>query len=412
MNRTLMMVLAGGRGTRMMPLTQDRTKPAVPFAGRYRLIDFVLSNLVNSGFYRVVVLTQYKSQSLSQHISRAWRLARPLDHFVEPVPAQQRTGLGWYRGSADAIFQNLNLVDDADPTDVGVFGADHVYKMDVSQMLRLHRKRGAELTIAAIPVPVAEAYQFGIMEVDAHWRVRRFVEKPTDPPTIPGRPDWCLASMGNYFFTRTALEHQVRTDATREPSDHDFGRDIIPTMLREGRAVFAYDFSQNHVPGQQERERGYWRDVGSVGSYFEASMDLVSVLPVLDLYNRQWPIRTDYHQLAPAKFVHDDIASNRVGSAVESLVSEGTIVSGGMVYRSILSPLVRVRSYSRVESSILFEGVEVGRHAQLFRTILDKNVVVEPGARVGFDHDHDRARGLTVTEEGIAVAPKGLRIQP
>lgn len=410
MNRTLMMVLAGGRGTRMMPLTQDRTKPAVPFAGRYRLIDFVLSNLVNSGFYRIVVLTQYKSQSLSQHISRAWRLARPLDHFVEPVPAQQRTGLGWYRGSADAIFQNLNLIEDASPTDVGVFGADHVYKMDVAQMLRLHRKRAAELTIAAIPVPVAEATQFGIMEVDADWRVLGFVEKPAHPPEIPGRPGWCLASMGNYFFTRRALERQVVADAAREGSAHDFGRDIIPTMLAEQRVVFAYDFSRNQVPGQNERERGYWRDVGSVGSYFEASMDLVSVVPVLDLYNRQWPIRTDYHQLAPAKFVHDDRDSNRVGSAVESLVSEGSIISGGTVHRSILSPCVRVHSYSHVESCILFENVEVGRDARIVRAILDKNVVVEPGARIGFDPDHDRARGLTVTEEGIAVAPKGLRI--
>jgi glucose-1-phosphate adenylyltransferase len=404
------MVLAGGRGTRMMPLTQDRAKPGVPFGGRYRLIDFVLSNLVNSGFYRIVVLTQYKSQSLSQHISRAWRLSRPLDHFVEPVPAQQRTGTDWYRGSADAIYQNLNLIDDHAPDDVGVFGADHVYKMDVSSMLHEHRDARAALTIAAIPVPVAEAREFGVIAVDAQWRMTGFMEKPSTPPEMPGRPGWALASMGNYFFTRRALEHWVSRDADLASSAHDFGRDVIPAMLEAGEHIQVYDFSGNRVPGQPEREVGYWRDVGSVASYYDAHMDLVAVLPVLDLYNRSWPIRTDYSHLAPAKFVHSSRSDDRVGMATESLVSEGCIISGGRIHRSVLGPNVRVNSYSLVSDSVLFENVVVGRSAELRKAIVDKNVEIGSGVRIGVDHGLDRARGCAVTPEGIVVVPKGSRI--
>jgi len=408
MSNLLAMVLAGGRGSRLMPLTCDRAKPAVPFGGRYRLVDFVLSNLVNSGYFKIVVLTQYKSQSLNRHLSRAWRLSRSLDQFVEPVPAQQRTGLDWYKGSVDAVYQNLNMIEDEEPDVVAVFGADHIYKMDIRQMLRFHLDRASQLTIAAVPVPIEEASSFGVIIVDKNWRIVGFEEKPSNPTPLPTRPDYALASMGNYLFSRDTLVKRVEEDADNASSSHDFGKDVIPRMLRLGDPLFAYDFSRNRVPGANPAEHGYWRDVGSIASYFDASMDLVSVTPALDLYNRHWPVRTDYRNFPSAKFVHAD--GDRVGTATESLVSEGCIISGGRISRSLLAPRVRVNSYSTVDSCVLFDSVNVGRYANLRRVIVDKSVVIPEGCTIGFDPIHDRARGLTVTPEGITVVGKGTEL--
>lgn len=388
-----------------MPLTADRAKPAVPFAGRYRLIDFVLSNLVNSGFAQIAVLTQYKSQSLNRHLSRAWRLSRALDQFVEAVPAQQRNGPEWYRGSADAIFQNLNLIADENPEHVAIFGADHIYKMDVSQMADFHAGTGAWLTIAAIPVPIEEASEFGVLVIDANNRIIDFEEKPPNPRPMPSDPKRALVSMGNYFFERRALVDALLADSELAGSARDFGRDVIPAMIRSGAPVYAYDFSTNNVPGAHERERGYWRDVGSIASYYAASMDLVAVEPTFDLYNRAWPLRTDSKNLPPAKFVHAQ--GDRVGVATESMVSEGCIISGGRISLSLLSPRVRVNSFAHVEASVLFDNVNVGRYARIRRTIVDKNVEIPSGCEIGFDPDADRARGLHITPEGITVVPKG-----
>jgi len=404
-HRTLVMVLAGGRGARLMPLTVDRAKPAVPFGGRYRLIDFVLSNLVNSGLFQIVVLTQYMSQSLTRHLSRAWRLSRALDHFVEPVPAQQRTGLDWYKGSADAIFQNLNVIDDESPEHVAVFGADHIYKMNVAHMLDEHVASGAEMTIAAIPVPISEAHQFGIIEVDALGRMVAFDEKPRHAKAMPGRPDMALASMGNYIFRRKVLVDRIVEDASREHTTHDFGKDIIPRMLAEGSHIQVYDFSENPVPGMSVTERGYWRDVGTIDSYYQASMDLIAVSPVMNLYNRDWPIRTDFRNHPPAKFVHADL--DRVGMATESLVCEGCIISGGQISKSLLSPMVRVNSFSTVEGCILLDGVNIGRRVVVKNAIIDKGVEVPAGTWIGVDPAADAARGFTLTESGLVVVPKG-----
>jgi len=392
-----------------MPLTVDRAKPAVPFGGRYRLIDFVLSNLVNSGLFQIVVLTQYMSQSLTRHLSRAWRLSRALDQFVEPVPAQQRTGLDWYKGSADAIFQNLNVIDDESPEHVAVFGADHIYKMNVAHMLDEHVASGAEMTIAAIPVPISEANQFGIIEVDALGRMIGFDEKPRQPRAMPGRPDMALASMGNYIFRRKVLVDRIVEDAHREDTTHDFGKDVIPRMLAEGSHIQVYDFSQNPVPGMSLAERGYWRDVGTIDSYYQASMDLIAVSPVMNLYNRDWPIRTDFRNHPPAKFVHADL--DRVGMATESLVCEGCIISGGQISKSLLSPMVRVNSFSTVEGCILLDGVNIGRRVVVKNAIIDKGVEVPPGTWIGVDPVADAARGFTVTDSGLVVVPKGTNFR-
>lgn len=407
MQDVLVMVLAGGRGSRLMPLTDERAKPAVPFGGRYRLIDFVLSNFVNSGFFKIVVLTQYKSQSLNKHLLRAWRLSRTLDQYVEPVPAQQRTGLDWYRGSADAIFQNLNLIDDERPRDVAVFGADHIYKMEIAQMVHAHRQCGAAATIAAMPMPIEEAHAFGVIVADASGRIIGFEEKPARPTPMPGRPDMALVSMGNYLFRTSELIAQVTFDSGRLDTAYDFGANVLPYMLATGAHLQVYDFLQNRVPGAEERDHGYWRDVGTIRSYYDASMDLIGVTPALDLYNRYWPVRTDYQNYPPAKFVHAE--GDRTGVAVESMVSDGCIISGGRIERSLLSPRVRVNSYSSVEGCILMEGVQVGRYARIRRAIVDKNVDVPTGARIGFDPVEDAARGFTVTEDGITVVPKDAR---
>jgi glucose-1-phosphate adenylyltransferase len=409
MAKLLAMILAGGEGRRLDPLTRDRAKPAVPFGGRYRIIDFVLSNFANSGVLKMKVLVQYKSESLNTHIQRSWRLSQILDQYVEIVPAQMRVGRKWFEGSADAIYQNLNIITDEEPDYTYVFGADHVYRMDVRQMLESHQRSKADLTVAAIPVPLSEAGDYGIIEVDAEGRMVGFAEKPKAPKAMPGDPTRCLASMGNYLFTTDALVQEIVRDAGDAQSAHDFGKSIITSMYPR-RRVFAYDFMRNDVPGQTERERGYWRDVGSLDAYYQCNMDLVDVDPVFSLYNDRWPIFTIQHNYPPAKFVFNNERENRVGRAVDSLISEGCIISGGSVSRCILGPRVRVNSYASVEGSILFESVNIGRHCRIRHCIVDKHVDIPPGTSIGWDPDEDRRR-FHVTESGIVVIPKGMRLE-
>ncbi|HEY3444735.1 MAG TPA: glucose-1-phosphate adenylyltransferase [Myxococcales bacterium] len=411
MARLLAMVLAGGRGERLDPLTRDRAKPAVPFGGRYRLVDFVLSNFANSGVLQIKVLTQYKSDSLNTHLTRTWRLSEILGHYVQPVPAQMRTGAEWFKGSADAIYQNLNLITDENPEFVFIFGADQVCRFDVRQMLKFHRESGADCTVAALPVPRAMAPEVGVIEVDAKGRVLGFVEKPKPEAakTLPGDPARCLASMGNYIFSADALVREIIRDAARADSAHDFGQSIIPEMTA-GQKVFAYDFLQNRIPGQTEKERGYWRDVGTIDAYYQANIDLTAIDPVFNLYNEQWPVFGAQHHHAPAKFVFNDPSHDRVGHATDSLISEGCIVSGGHVHKSVLSPRVRINSFSYVEDSILFENVVVGRSARVRRAIVDKNVEIPAGTTIGFNLEEDRRR-FFVTEGGVVVIPKGMRVE-
>lgn len=410
MAKLLAMILAGGEGRRLDPLTRERAKPAVPFGGRYRIIDFVLSNFANSGLLKMKILVQYKSESMNTHVQRAWRLTALLDQYVEIVPAQMRVGPKWFEGSADAIYQNLNIITDEEPEYTYVFGADHVYRMDVRQMLDYHVQKRAELTVAAIPIPVSEAGEFGIIEVDTEGRMIGFEEKPkSNPKTVPGDPTRCLASMGNYLFTTDALVQEIVRDAGDPNSAHDFGKSIVSSMHQRKR-VYVYDFATNVVPGQGEKERGYWRDVGSLEAYFQANMDLVEVNPVFSLYNDQWPIYTIAYNYPPAKFVFNNEKEGRVGRATDSLVSEGCIISGGLVHHSILSPKVRVNSYASVEESILFENVNIGRHCKIRRAIVDKHVDIPAGTTIGYDLEKDR-RQFHVTEGGIVVIPKGMRIQ-
>jgi len=401
-------VLAGGEGKRLSPLTADRAKPAVPFGGIYRLVDFVLSNLVNAGYLRIVVLTQYKSHSLDKHITTTWRMSTLLGNYVTPVPAQQRLGPQWFAGSADAIHQSLNLVYDDQPDHIVVFGADHVYRMDPKQMVRQHTESGAGVTVAGIRVPRSEAKGFGVIQTRPDGRrIEAFLEKPDNPPGLPDDPEMVYASMGNYVFTTEALLEAVKMDAGDEGSVHDMGGNIIPMMVEQGAAQ-VYDFAQNDVPGSTDRDRGYWRDVGTLDSYYDAHMDLVSVEPVFNLYNRQWPILTSVPSLPPAKFVLDE--PGRVGTARNSLVSQGVIVSGGTVRTSILSPGVRVHSGADVAGSVLMNGVDIGRGAVVRNAILDKNVVVWPGASLGVDPAADRARGFTLTDAGVVVVGKGGQV--
>jgi glucose-1-phosphate adenylyltransferase len=401
------MVLAGGAGKRLWPLTADRAKPAVPFGGIYRLVDFVLSNLVNADYLRIVVLTQYKSHSLDRHISLTWRMSSMLGNYVTPVPAQQRLGPRWFSGSADAIYQSLNLVYDEQPAYVVVFGADHVYRMDPAQMVEQHIATGAGVTVAGVRVPRDQATAFGVIETRDGRTIDAFLEKPADPPGLPDDPTMSYASMGNYVFSTDVLLEAVRRDAYDEGSVHDMGGNVIPSLVADG-AAYVYDFADNDIPGATDRDRGYWRDVGTIDQYYDAHMDLVSVLPVFNLYNRRWPILTHNPPLPPAKFVHDE--PGRTGHAIESLVSPGCIVSGGEVRRSVLSPGVHVHSRAVVDGAVLLNGVDVGRGAHLRRVIVDKGVVVPPGARIGVDHEEDRARGFHVSDSGVVVLGKGQQV--
>ncbi|ATE52538.1 glucose-1-phosphate adenylyltransferase [Actinosynnema pretiosum] len=391
-------VLAGGEGKRLWPLTADRAKPAVPFGGNYRLVDFVLSNLVNAGFVQLCVLTQYKSHSLDRHISTTWRLSNVLGQYVTPVPAQQRLGPRWYTGSADAIYQSLNLVHDEKPDHIAVFGADNVYRMDPGQMLQQHVDSGAGVTVAGMRVPRAEAKAFGCIDSDEFGKITQFLEKPSEPPHVPGDPEVTFASMGNYIFTTEALLDALRDDAADADSDHDMGGNIIPALVNQGRA-HVYDFADNSVPGESERDRGYWRDVGTIDAYYEAHMDLVSVHPVFNLYNQSWPIRTATPPLPPAKFIAG-------GSAEDSMVGPGSIISG-TVHGSVISSDVVVETGSVVQGSVLLPGVRIGRGAVVRRAILDKNVVVPDGALIGVHPATDRSR-YTVSAGGVTVLGKGV----
>jgi glucose-1-phosphate adenylyltransferase len=401
--RILAMVLAGGEGKRLMPLTADRAKPAVPFGGSYRLVDFVLSNLINAGLRRVCVLTQYKSHSLDRHITTTWRMPTLLGDYVTPVPAQQRLGPRWYTGSADAIFQSLNLVYDEDPDYVVVFGADHVYRMDPMQMIEAHIESGAAVTVAGIRMSKSVASQFGVIQTGADGtKIASFLEKPVDPPTIPGDEANCYVSMGNYVFTKDALIDALRDDSADPTSIHDMGSNIIPMLTDLGQAR-VYDFAANEVPGATERDRGYWRDVGTLDSYHDAHMDLVSVHPIFNLYNRRWPILSNLPPMPPAKFVEG-------GNAHESMVGAGTIVSGAHVRTSVISSNVTVESGAYVEGSVVMPGVRIGRNAVIRRAILDKNVLVPDGAQIGVDIERDRQL-YTVSDSGVVVLGKGVTAQ-
>ena len=410
-NQVLVMILAGGEGKRLAPLTNERAKPAVPFGGRYRIIDIVLSNFVNSGLFRIKVLTQYKSASLEEHIARVWRLSQILDQFIEAIPAQQRTGKSWYRGSADAVYQCQHVIHDEKPAIVAIFGGDHVYKMDVRQMIAWHVEKKCEASIAVIPVPKHEARDFGVIEVDDTGRIIGFHEKVADPPSMPGNPDMCLASMGNYIFNTSSLMAELNTDAELgdTESKHDFGHDILPGMVKAGKAVYAYDFATNEVPGEEGHGSGYWRDIGTIEAYWQAQMDLIEIHPLFNLYNARWPIRTGVTHDPPAKFVFRDEVHARVGIATDSLVSHGCIISGGRIHRSVLSIGCRINSFSEVEESVLFEGVRIGRHARLRRCIVDKDVEIPQGAEVGFNLEADRKR-FHVTENGLVVIPKRAKL--
>jgi glucose-1-phosphate adenylyltransferase len=399
--RVLAFVLAGGKGTRLYPLTKERAKPAVPFGGKYRIVDFVLSNLINSGISSIYVLIQFKSQSLLQHLRDGWQFSGVLqDQFIIPVPAQMRTpGENWYRGTADAIYHNINLIEQSRPDVVAIFGADHIYRMNIREMLQFHTSREADVTVAAIPVERQWAAEFGVLETADGGRIIGFHEKDPDAPTIPGAPEHVYASMGNYIFSTRALLQEVAADAAREDSGHDFGRDILPSMVPRA-ALYAYDFQSNHVPGDPPELEPYWRDVGTIDSYFEASADLRSVSPALNLYNPQWPLRTASYADPPAKFTFDE--DGRRGEAVDSVVSGGCILSGGMVRRCVLGRQVRVHAGAAVEDAVIFDNCDIGRRCRIRRAILDKNVNVPPDTLIGYDLDSDR-RKYHVTESGIVV---------
>ena len=400
--RVLGIVLAGGKGTRLYPLTRERAKPAVPFGGKYRIIDFVLSNFVNSGIYSIYVLTQFRSQSLLQHLSEGWQFSGLLkSHFITHVPAQMRSETeSWYQGTADAIFQNINLIEQSDPHFVAIFGADHIYRMNIASMIDFHQEKNAEVSVAAIPVPRAQAREFGVIEAGEDGHIVAFHEKKADAPTMPGDPNRVYASMGNYVFSTRKLIELLKADAENPSSHHDFGMDILPRLA--GKApIYAYNFEANHIPGEAEGSVPYWRDVGTIEAYYEASMDLNQIKPDLNLYNREWPVRSTSYPDPPAKFVFDE--ANRRGEALDSIVSGGCILSGGIVKKSVLSRGVRVHTGAVVEGSVLMDNCDIGRHAKVRRAILDKNVRIPEGGTVGYDLDADRARGWHVTESGIVV---------
>jgi glucose-1-phosphate adenylyltransferase len=405
MPKVLAIVLAGGEGKRLMPLTHDRAKPAVPFGGSYRLIDFALSNLVNAGYLKCAVLTQYKSHSLDRHISVTWRMSTLLGNYVTPVPAQQRRGPQWYLGSADAIYQSMNLVNDERPDIIVVFGADHVYRMDASQMVQAHVDSGAGVTVAGIRVPRKEAWQFGVIKTAADGvTIEEFLEKPADPPGLVDSPDESFASMGNYVFSADALVDALTKDAVNPESRHDMGGDIIPMLVGEGQAA-VYDFKRNVVPGATTRDRDYWRDVGTLASYHEAHLDLVAVEPVFNLYNTDWPIFTSHPQLPGAKFVED-------ASAHDSIVCAGSIVSGACVEETVIGTNVYVAPGSTIERSVIFDNVTIGKGSVVRNAIIDKNVIIPDGVRIGVDHEEDRRRGFTVSESGVVALAKDQLVVP
>jgi glucose-1-phosphate adenylyltransferase len=406
--RVLGIVLAGGKGTRLMPLTKERAKPAVPFGGKYRIIDFVLSNFINSGIYSIYVLTQFKSQSLLQHLAEGWQFGGLLrTQFVIPVPAQMRSiGETWYQGTADAIFQNINLVEQADPHVVAIFGGDHIFRMNVNSMIEFHEQKKAAVTVAAIPTDKRYAADFGVIETAPDGRIIGFHEKNSDAPTIPGDPDRVYASMGNYIFSTRALLRELYDDAAKESSSHDFGRDILPRLAGNSE-IYAYDFQTNRIQGETAEGSAYWRDVGTIEAYYDANMDLRSVMPALNLYNRQWPLRTASYPDPPAKFTFDD--ENRRGEAIDSIVSGGCILSGGAVRGSVLSRGVKVHAGAQVEECVILDNCDIGRRARVRRAILDKNVRVPADSTIGYDLEHDR-RYHHVTESGIVVV-EGNRSQ-
>ena len=405
MPRVLGIVLAGGEGKRLMPLTEDRAKPAVPFGGSYRLIDFALSNLVNAGYLRCAVLTQYKSHSLDRHISLTWRMSSLLGNYVAPVPAQQRRGPSWYLGSADAIYQSMNLINDERPDIIVVFGADHVYRMDASQMVAAHVANGAGVTVAGIRVPRKDAWQFGVIKTAADGEtIEDFLEKPAEPPGLVDSPEESFASMGNYVFTADVLVEALEKDAANPESRHDMGGDIIPMLVEQGRAC-VYDFKRNEVPGSNERDKDYWRDVGTLDSYHEAHLDLVSALPIFNLYNDQWPIFTSNSQLPGAKFTSG-------ASVRDSIVCAGSIVGPASVESSVIGTHDFVADGAYVQRSVLLDNVRIGRGCVIRNAIIDKNVVVPDGTLIGVDHEEDRRRGFVVSEGGVTVLGKGQRVGP
>ena len=404
MKDVLTLILAGGKGTRLEPLTRDRAKPAVPFGGLYRIIDFTLSNCINSELRRVLVLTQYKARSLDRHIHSGWGfLSRELNEYIEVLPPQQRIDEHWYKGTADAIYQNIYSIEKADPRYVLILAGDHIYKMDYGDMIRAHLQHEADLTVGCLPVPIKESIHFGVIHVDTQDKIVGFQEKPREAAPIPGDPQHFLASMGIYVFTARPMYELLCQDATRPDSDHDFGKNIIPSIFNSHK-VYAFRFRDKN-----RKAMPYWRDVGTLDAYYQANMDLIDIDPVLNLYDQDWPIRTHQPQLPPPKFVFRDEGVGeavRRGEAHDSMVCQGCIVSGGHVRRSILSPKVRVNSYALVDSSILFEGVDVGRHCRIRRAIIDKDVEIPPHSTIGYNLDHDRQRGFQVTEGGIVVIAK------
>lgn len=402
---TLVMIMAGGKGERLAPLTNDRAKPAVPFGARYRIIDFVLSNFINSGYFRIKVLTQYRSNSLLIHLARGYNFGSLMEHYVDAIPAQQGIrGEDWYQGTADAIFQNLELIRDETPRDVAIFGGDHIYKMDVRQMSRFHRDKEADCTVACVPFDRGQAAgQFGIIEVDKDWRIVGFEEKPANPKPIPGMPDKALVSMGNYVFTIDALQGVLHSDHKDPASAHDFGQNIIPANIHN-HAFYAYNFLDNNVPGEIEQERGYWRDVGTIDSYYEANMDLRAVTPHLNLYNYEWPIRSAAMQYPPVKFVFNDEGWR--GMAADSIVANGTIISGASVTDSVVFNNVFIHSYAEVSGSILFTGCNIGRGVKLSKVICDKYVTIEDDTVIGQDPEEDATR-FDITPGGVVVISKG-----